>query len=249
LDERRDLNLRRFIAFVIGSSSSFIMGGDDMKRSAVSMLAILAVLGVLVPLVAGCGDSCLEQSTLVRTPEGLVSIGELKVGDAVVSIDPSTGVEATTHVARVSYAWAWCEKLVVGDQPVWLTEEHPLYSPEASAFRPAESWLTGKLRHALSQSGTPLVTTGGGWLDQRPCRVVDLTVDEAPHTFVAAGIVVHNKSDPECLDDRGCRAGYVCEQSTCVADDGGGGSGGKGGSAGGGGVAGQGGTGGAAGGG
>jgi len=216
-----------------------------MKRSVASTLVIL---GVVAPLAVGCGDGCFEESTLVRTPEGLAPIGELRVGDVVVSIDPSTGVESTTHVARVSHVWAWCEKLVVDGQAVWLTEEHPLYSPELSEFRPAESWLTDELHHTLREDGNPVATTGGSWLDQRPCRVVDLTVDAEPHTFVAAGIVVHNKSGVECVNDRDCREGYVCtNDDVCVPDDGTGGSGGEGGASGQGGAGGQGGMGGAAG--
>jgi len=81
-----------------------------MKRT---IPCALAAAGLLLSLTVGCGDSCFEESTLVRTPEGLVAIGELQVGDAVLSIDPSTGIEATTHVARVFHAWAWCERLVV----------------------------------------------------------------------------------------------------------------------------------------
>ena len=218
-----------------------------MKMSVVSTFVIF---GVVAPLVLGCNDSCFEERTLVRTPEGLAPIGELRVGDVVVSIDPSTGVESTTHVARISHAWAWCEKLVIDGRSVWLTEEHPLYSPELSEFRSAESWLTGELHLTLSEGGDRVATAGGGWLDQRPCRVVDLTVDAEPHTFVAAGIVVHNKSGVECANDEGCREGYVCtDDYVCVPDAGAGGSGGEGGASGQAGAGGQGGMGGAAGGG
>lgn len=221
-----------------------------MKRSVTSMLAAVGILGVLA---SGCGNSCIEESTLVRTPEGSMAIGELEVGDAVVSIDPSTGIESTTRVARVVRAWAWCERLVVDGRSVWLTEEHPLYSPEVAGFRPAESWLTGELQRTLSDEGADLATTHGRWLDQRPCRVVDLTVDAEPHTFVAAGIVVHNKSTGEpsvCVDDEDCLEGYVCNGlGDCVPDGGTGGSGGEGGASGRGGVGGEGGAGGMAGGG
>jgi len=200
----------------------------------------LAAVGLLALLTGGCGDSCFEERTLVRTPEGLVAIGELEVGDAVVSIDPATGIEATTHVARVFHAWAWCEKLIVGSQSVWLTEEHPLYSPELSGFRPAGSWLNGELEQTLSAEGDQLVAKSGGWLDQRPCRVVDLTVDAEPHTFVAAGIVVHNK-EAFCLPG-GCTEGYVCREGSCVPEGGTGGSGGQGGASGKGGAGGLGGA-------
>jgi len=215
-----------------------------MKRSVTSMLAAVGILGALA---SGCGNSCLEESTLVRTPGGSMAIGELEVGDAVVSIDPSTGAATTTHVADVSYAWAWCEKLVVGGQSLWLTEDHPLYSPELSGFRLAESWLSGELHETLSDGGDLVATSSGSWIDQRPCRVVDLTVDAEPHTFVAAGIVVHNKSigEPACVNDEDCLEGDVCNGlGDCVPDGGTGGSGGEGGASGRGGAGGKGGMGG-----
>ena len=171
-----------------------------MKMCVVSAFAIL---GLVAPLAVGCNDSCFEESTLGRTPEGRAPIGELVVGDAVVSIDPSTGAEATTHVARVSYSWAWCEKLVVDGQAVWLTEEHPLYSPELSDFRPAESWLTDELHHTLREDGDPVATTGGSWLDQRPCRVVDLTVDAEPPAKAALAAKVGREARPAGVE-RAC---------------------------------------------
>lgn len=116
---------------------------------------------LLLALATGCSDNCLEESTLVTTPTGLQPIGELKVGDHVMSVDPSNGAHAVTRVARVATAWAWCEKLLIGGNAVWLTAEHPLYSPEVSDFRPADAWLRGALDRTLSDAGAELRTQGG----------------------------------------------------------------------------------------
>jgi hypothetical protein len=210
----------------------------------------ISTLGVclLLAVVSACDDnSCLEEGTRVRTPRGLRVIGELEVGDSVMSVDPITGAEITNRVARKTMAWAWCERLVVGDESVWLTTEHPLYSPELGAFRPAAAWLQGGLKQTLSETGATLSTGTGGWLDQKPCRVVDLTVADAPHTFVAAGIVVHNKSlsSPPCEIDEDCPEGFVCDPvELCIPDTGTGGTSGSGGGGGAGGEGGASGTGG-----
>lgn len=213
-----------------------------MSDTMMPMISMLLTC-LLLALATGCSDNCLEESTLVTTPTGLQPIGELKVGDHVMSVDPSNGAQAVARVARVATAWAWCEKLVIGDDAVWLTAEHPVYSPETADFRPAERWLRGDLNRTLSDAGAELRTQGGAWLDQRPCRVVDLSVADEPHTFVAAGIVVHNKtlSSPPCEVDDDCPEGFVCDPvDFCIPDTGAGGASGSGGASG---VSGMGGTG------
>lgn len=194
---------------------------------AVPMLGLVSLL----TFASSCGN-CLEESTLVKTSDGLQPIGTLRVGDMIISVDPLTGVEVANRVAQTTTTWAWCEKLVIGEKALWLTAEHPLYSPEARGFRPAQEWLSGELDRTLSENGAERATRPSGWLDQRPCRVVDLSVADAPHTFVAEGVVVHNKDVAECLSDEDCIEGRVCVAGDCRPDDGTGGAGGDGGASG-----------------
>jgi hypothetical protein len=200
-------------------------------KSTESRTTLLLTLCLPLALSSACvGANCLESSTLVSTPSGLRPIGELEVGDLVLSIDPSTGSQVPNRISRVSAAWAWCEKLEVGEESLWLTAEHPVYSPELSEFVAARSWLEGELRQTLSATGATLWASPGGVLDQRPCRVIDLSVAGEPHTFIAAGIVVHNKSlsSPDCDVDEDCPEGFVCDPvEFCVPDPGTGGSGGS----------------------
>lgn len=192
---------------------------------------MLGVFSLLI-FASSCGSSCLEESTLVKTSDGLQPIGTLGVGDVVISVDPFTGVEVANRVAQTTTTWAWCEKLVIGGKALWLTAEHPLYSPEARGFRPAQEWLSGELDRTLSENGAERATRPSGWLDQRPCRVVDLSVADAPHTFVAEGVVVHNKEVADCQIDEDCIEGLVCVTGNCRPDDGTGGAGGDGGAGG-----------------
>jgi uncharacterized membrane protein YgcG len=217
---------------------------SKVRTATIPTLGLLLLAG----LASACiGENCLEESTLVKTPDGLRSIGAIEVGDSVISVDPSTGAEIVNRVERKATAWGWCEKLVVGEQSVWLTAEHPLYSPELGDFHPAEAWLQRELHQTLSETGAMLSASAGSWLDQRPCRVVDLSVADEPHTFVAAGMVVHNKtlSSPPCDNDEDCPEGFVCDPIVyCIPDDGTGGASGSGGASGAGGESGAGGSGG-----
>jgi hypothetical protein len=62
---------------------------------------------------------------------------------------------------------------------------------------------------------------------------VDLTIADEPHTFVAAGVVVHNKDQSTpCDSDEDCGP-YVCDpRGFCVPDGGTGGASGAGGAGG-----------------
>lgn len=200
-----------------------------MRRSVVNDGVLLALLAVTSILASGCVEtSCLEEGTLVETPDGSRAIETLRVGDRVVSVDPASGARVGTRVSRVEHAWAWCHKLRLDDRHVWLTAEHPLYSPEVGAFVPAEQWLSGDLRRTLGHDGQLVATNPGAWFERRPCRVVDLTVSSAPHTFVANGIVVHNKQPPPldgdcffgCAENEVCGDNEVCEPCACDCDTG-----------------------------
>lgn len=195
------------------------------SRSLGATLGPLSLL-VLALAVAGCGeDSCVEEDTLVSTPSGDRAIGEVQVGESIWSVDPDSGAKTLGRVSRVVRAWGWCEKLDLGGESLWLTAEHPLYSPELGEFRAAQHWLEGELATTLGADGAPTSTARGAWYEQRPCRVIDLTVESEPHTFIAAGIVVHNKSFPEtCEDDGDCSGNAECVGGFCEFPAGAGGS-------------------------
>lgn len=187
-------------------------------RPSRSLGCVLASLCFVAAFNTGCDTiACVERGTLVVTPQGQRPIEDLSLGDEVVSIDPFSGTRTTTTVARVRYALSWCEKLQLGDRSLWLTAEHPVYSPERGAFEPASEWFTGTLDQVQEGWGGGVAARGGSWFEQRPCRVVDLTVSDSPHTFLANGIVVHNKSPvPECFDDTDCGPDEFCEFEYCT---------------------------------
>jgi len=197
-----------------------------VMRKLTKSSAVRIALATIASLTSSCGDvdSCVEEGTLVETADGPLAIETLRVGDSVLSVDPGSGAKFRARVTHTRSAWAWCRKLQLDEGHVWLTAEHPLYSPELGAFEPAERWFSGELVQTLGRDGQLVATDPGTWFERRPCRVIDLTVSSAPHTFVANGIVVHNKSMlPECVTDADCATGEECLDSSnykfCVPAD------------------------------
>jgi hypothetical protein len=103
--------------------------------------------------VAGRVNCCLEYDTPVRTPEGVRTIGELQVGDPIITVDPESGEETSSRVQRVFHTVGWCRRLEIEGRSVWLTAEPPIYSPERGEFRTAENWLVGELVATLADDG------------------------------------------------------------------------------------------------
>ncbi len=139
---------------------------------------------------------CVCADTPICTPHGLRRLGDLHVGDEVLGYDVISGeLLVRTIVARRS-AHRECLRLVHRTGELVCTPDHPLYSPETGAYEPATRWAEGTRKLLLvadAASGHSAqvldVTTFVGL-----CEVVDITVDESPHNFIAGGVVVHNKS-------------------------------------------------------
>lgn len=119
-------------------------------------------------------------------------IGEVRVGDRVLAFTPD-GLPAATTVHRVlthqveSY-------LVVRtlNTELHVTEEHPFYAG-GGVFKTIESLRVGDSIHAFD--GTARFTAQPILALERrrePVTVYNLEVD-APHTYLASGIAVHNK--------------------------------------------------------
>jgi len=146
--------------------------------------AVLLLLGILVLLPS---FSCLSEGTLIETPAGPRPIETLRVGDAVLGLAPDGGL-GVSRVTAVRRGFAtWWRTVSLEDTRLELTAAHPVAA--------ADGW-----RRALNLEVGDRIRTTRGFLSVRTAEthigwrtVYDLSVE--PHqNFIAAGVVVHNKS-------------------------------------------------------
>jgi predicted lipid-binding transport protein (Tim44 family)/intein/homing endonuclease len=136
------------------------------------------------------GGGCFPAGTGIATPNGTRSIEELASGDEVLSIDPD-GRSVPTRVKTIFVSKSALLKIKTSRGAFRTTGDHPIGLGEGR-FRPA-----GELR-----SGDRVTRWEGGRLIEVKVRrvgafagkglVFNLEV-EGPHTFIAEGVVVHNK--------------------------------------------------------
>lgn len=153
-------------------------------------LLVAAALAVLVLwLLAGCMPHCVVEGTMIATPAGEVPVEAVRVGDTVLSVNRDgrlsagevTGVRSAIRSTHLTITFA-------DGQVLHVTNEHPIRLPDGR-FVTAGSLGAGQ--PVSSVSGTTDVLSIGRVT--RPARVYDLSV--SPHeTFIADGIVVHNKT-------------------------------------------------------
>jgi hypothetical protein len=116
----------------------------------------------------------------------------------VVAVAPATGNQAVAPITAITTAHRECGSLWFGSRSLSVTSDHPLYDPVAKGFFPAGDWLLGERTNLLlaSSGTTSAVAIDRAERFSRLDRVFDLTVDHEWHTFIAEGVVVHNKSPP-----------------------------------------------------
>lgn len=181
-----------------------------MKR----LMASAAMAGTMACGVLGC----VARGTLVRTPRGHRRIEELEIGDAVSSVDPSTGELVTTRVSATRSVHRECVRLATGSGELVLTSDHPVYCPQTGTWAPAGDWVLGKRTHLLrvDEQGAVAVEVLERLAYAGIFEVFDITVEHSLHNFLANGVLVHNKSpiEPQCpLPDGGLV--YPGEFCTC----------------------------------
>ena len=133
--------------------------------------------------------SCFIAGTQVLTPNGEVSLETLNVGDTVISVT-STGQLIPAKVTR-SYR-ALASSYYVINESVAVTAEHP--------FLVKGRWVEAQYLRV----GDPIQSAAGHETMivvvrhvRKGVRTYNIEV-AGPHTFVAEGLVVHNKGpDPE----------------------------------------------------
>lgn len=128
--------------------------------------------------------TCIGAGTLIEAERGLVPIEEIALGERVWGYDPEAGRRVLTAVVALRVGAS--ERLLeLG--ALRVTPEHPVYVD-------GEWRLAGEIR-----AGSRLLSSSLSWTAAPEAVAVfglspifDLTV-EAPHSFFAGGVLVHNK--------------------------------------------------------
>ena len=162
------------------------------------MKRLVAALAAASSLSAcGMPPHCVGRGTWVTTAGKKRLVEELVAGDEIISVEPTTGAHRVGKITAITTAEKECGVLRLPDgTTLTMTEEHPVYDPTDAAFHPAIEWFSGA-RSALlcfedGKTVVARVAERTPFFDIR--TVYDLTVESAWHTFVADGVVVHNKS-------------------------------------------------------
>jgi hypothetical protein len=177
--------------------------------------------------LAGGLSCCIARGSRVQTPRGLRAIETLEADDQVVVVDPESG--EVFEAPLVATRSAIRETIVLRGDGFSLrcTTDHPLWDPDGAVWADAGDWALGRRRALLfvdEARRVRRVEVTERTLDGGVIEVFDLSVDHPVHTFVAEGVVVHNKPPlrpPGACNDSGdqrraCACGGTELGTVCV---------------------------------
>ncbi|MBR9703276.1 hypothetical protein GOV10_04520, partial [Candidatus Woesearchaeota archaeon] len=133
----------------------------------------------------GCLDCCFTPETPVLTPKGLVSIEELRVGDAVIGFDQSTGKNILTTVVEEFVHKNNASMLLINER-IHVTTEHMMYIN--GAWKRAEELVVGDLFLQDTGKEELITSIGHAYYD----GLVYNIHTEPMNNYYAAGVLVHN---------------------------------------------------------
>jgi hypothetical protein len=158
----------------------------------------------------GCG-CCFPPETAITTPSGVTPIASLAEGDEVIAYDTDTQTFTTAVIAKVlrhgeagssdahDFTVAPLLKFTVTNEQttatLLLTSNHPVLAADTNEFKPAEEFSVGEqLRMHGGVATLSDVTTTDETEHLADEKVVyNLTLTNGPSTYLAEGVVVHNK--------------------------------------------------------
>lgn len=152
----------------------------------------LALSGSRPALARGGGGCFLEGTPVLRADGTAVDIAAVRPGDAVLAFGPDGGTVPATVREVLVLDVDGHRVVTVGDVTLAVTDTHP-FRGDDGAFREAGDLQPGDRVYAFDGDGglLPRTVTAARRVPG-PVTVYNLRTD-APHTFFAAGIAVHNK--------------------------------------------------------
>lgn len=152
---------------------------------------VTLVLLAAAAVVQGCGGifgGCVLRGTPVATPLGPVAVEMIREGDPVWTVRDDGSLEAGWVVAiRGAGAPSHLQLSLADGRSLGVTRDHPVGA--ADGFMPAGRLRPGDSLRTESGERTVIAVERVG----RPSRVYDISV-EPNNTYLAAGVVVHNKT-------------------------------------------------------
>jgi predicted lipid-binding transport protein (Tim44 family) len=161
------------------------------------LLSLVCLLGQSRTAVARGGGGCFLAGTPIETIHGQVPIEQLKAGALLQSFTDDGAVVSVAVRSIITHEASEYRVLRTERTVLQVTPEHP-FSVGNGMFRTLEALRPGDAVRAFD---------GAGWSEQRilsietvsaPATVYNLQTD-APHTFFAGGIAVHNKGGGGCF--------------------------------------------------
>lgn len=143
----------------------------------------------VVPIGQG---GCFLAGTLVGTPEGYVKIEKLKIGTKVFSYDSEISEMVHSEVTKLAERPSIGHyEVVVGDEKLLVTGEHPFYVPELNLFVSVHQLGIGTKVKQVDGPDLPITKIT---FIRKSLPVYNLSVDNMHNYFVGnRGILVHNK--------------------------------------------------------
>lgn len=147
--------------------------------------------------------TCFTAEMMVSTPGGPRPIGELQVGDQVISIDLATKKPVMNRISAVhKYEGKKYSRLEQQDSPINVTDSHPFYSDGndlPADFRPISQVPADANLFRVNTDAGPgeiLTPVKRGCYVTQPgtATVIDLSLEGEPRNFIVEGLLVHNKT-------------------------------------------------------
>jgi predicted lipid-binding transport protein (Tim44 family) len=141
-------------------------------------------------LVHNKGGGCFGAGTRIATPHGAVPIEGLASGDAILAVD-DRGRTVPTRVRVLFVSRSPVMQVRTGEETLAVTEEHPM-GTATGRFRPAGDLRSGD-RILKWEGGDPIAGKVDGVSPPSGNELVFNLQVEEPNTFIANGVIVHNK--------------------------------------------------------